>query len=397
MLHYIIGITVLTLGIIIIRALSNGKVLHKHQYAFWIVIPLYMILMPFIKIDVSVADIWNTMFVPKNVTATYEVADNDSAVVIIEDIPTEQVISDNLSVEEPETQTSPELIIEHEQITNNHTASNKTRTNQKKIESVIVKISYCVSAALIVALIAYNLGFITYCKRNSNYIGIDSTSGLKIYSIRHKGTPFLLINKIYIDNDSRNNEYTICHEACHYKHGDYIWVLLRYLVLFLNWYNPIIWIAFILSGRDCEYACDEEVMKTYGVDSSKEYARTLLGIPQQQSNTAIFTLSTGLRGGYKMMKKRIINIKKPAKLSRKASALSMAAILLVTSCSFVNTSKTARKITKDDPWFEGELVDVDVKQGLNPDRRLYTMSPKLAGADEKYIVVLAAGEYQVND
>ena len=99
MLHYIIGITILTLGIIIIRAFSNGKVLHKHQYAFCIVIPIYMILMPFINIDVSVADIWNTMFAPKTDTVTYEVVDNDSPVVKIEDIQTEQVISDDLSVE----------------------------------------------------------------------------------------------------------------------------------------------------------------------------------------------------------------------------------------------------------------------------------------------------------
>lgn len=74
-------------------------------------------------------------------------------------------------------------------------------------------------------------------------------------------------------------------------------------------------------------------------------------------------------------------------------------LLPIISCNKNNVGNGKRKsvVSKNDPWFEGELVDVDVKQGLNPDRRLYTMSPKLAGADEKYIVVLAAGEYQVND
>ena len=38
MLRYIIGISILTIGIIIVRALSNGKVLRKHQYAFWIIV-----------------------------------------------------------------------------------------------------------------------------------------------------------------------------------------------------------------------------------------------------------------------------------------------------------------------------------------------------------------------
>ena len=74
-------------------------------------------------------------------------------------------------------------------------------------------------------------------------------------------------------------------------------------------------------------------------------------------------------------------------------------LLPMISCNKNNVGNGKRKsvVSKNDSWFEGELVDVDVKQGLNPDRRLYTMSPKLAGADEKYIVILAAGEYQVND
>ena len=42
MLRYIIGITLITIGIIIVRALSNGKVLKKHQYAFWLAIPVFM-------------------------------------------------------------------------------------------------------------------------------------------------------------------------------------------------------------------------------------------------------------------------------------------------------------------------------------------------------------------
>ena len=235
MLRYIIGISILTIGIIFVRALSNGKILRRYQYAFWIVIPLYMILMPFIKIDVPAAEIWNALVTPKTETAINEVADNDSPAVEIEDIHTEQIVSDNLTIEEPETQNSPELIVEHELITNNHMASNIKPDRSKKIESVLVRSSYCVSVVLTVALIAYNTGFILLCKRNRKYIGRDPSSGLKIYSIRQKGAPFLLFNKIYIESDSEINEYVISHEVCHYKHGDYLWVLLRYLVLFLNW------------------------------------------------------------------------------------------------------------------------------------------------------------------
>ena len=392
MLRYIIGISVLTLGIIIVRALSNGKVLRKYQYAFWIAIPLYMILMPFVKIDVPVADIWNNIFTSKTETTTYDVTDNDSPAVIVEDLQIENdafvnqtnIPGDNIPVNE--------TIREQAQIPVNYVAVSKVKANEsKKIESILQNCCYFVSAILVVALIAYNIGFITYCKRKRKYIGKGPSSGLKIYSIKHKETPFLMFNKIYIDDSTENiSEYIICHEACHYKHGDHLWVLIRYLVLFLNWYNPVIWAAFILSGRDCELACDEAVMKAYGSDSSKDYARTLLEMLQQQSGSPIFfTLSTGMKSGYKLMKKRIISIKKPADNSRKALALSMAVILFVTSCSFVNASKNVREVSANDPWWNDTEIIItpdDIKQELN--KELYDLFSRSYAADEDSVLIV---------
>ena len=76
MLRYIIGISILTLGIIIIRALSNGKVLRKIQYTFWIVIPLYMILFPFIRIDLPNEADLKSLFSHDAETITYEISSN---------------------------------------------------------------------------------------------------------------------------------------------------------------------------------------------------------------------------------------------------------------------------------------------------------------------------------
>ena len=373
MLRYVFGITLLALGIIVIRALSNGKILRKHQYAFWIIIPIYMILMPFVKIDVPVADIWNNLFTSKIETVTNESTVNISPAVVVEDKKTEQAVHDDQSASDHKTQNTPELINEHEKKPEKHAVVSNDKTNESgKINIILRECSILVSAILIAALVAYNTGFIIYCRRHRKYIGRDPLCGLKIYSIGHKETPFLLFNKIYVDKDSEKiSECVLCHEACHYKHGDHLWVLIRYLVLFINWYNPVIWAAFVLSGRDCELACDEEVLRVYGDAYSKDYARTLLGMLQQQSNTAaVFTLSTGMRGGYKMMKKRIISIKRPANNSRKALALCMAAILLVTSCSFADTSKNVREVSADDPWWndkETVITPDDLKKEVNKD------------------------------
>ena len=138
MLRYIIGITILTIGVIIVRALSNGKIFRKYQYAFWIAIPLYMILLPFVKIDVPVAEIWNNIFISKTETAIYEVTNNDSPAVIVEDFQIENdafvnqtnIPGDNIPVNE--------TIREQAQIPVNYVAVSKVKANEsKKIESII--------------------------------------------------------------------------------------------------------------------------------------------------------------------------------------------------------------------------------------------------------------------
>ncbi|MCR5383891.1 MAG: hypothetical protein K6E72_04505 [Saccharofermentans sp.] len=393
MLRYIIGITILTIGVIIVRALSNGKVFRKYQYVFWIAIPLYMILLPFVKIDVPVAEIWNNIFISKTETAIYEVTNNDSPAVIVDDLQIENDAPVNQTNIPGDNIPANETIREQAQIPDNNVAVSNVKANEsKKIESVLQNFCYFVSAILVVVLIAYNIGFITYCKRKRKYLGKDPSSGLKIYGIKHKETPFLMFNKIYIDDSTESiSKYIICHEACHYKHGDHLWVLIRYLILFLNWYNPVIWAAFILSGRDCELACDEAVMKAYGSDSSKEYARTLLEMLQQQSNiTGFFSFSTGMKSGYELMKKRIISIKKPADNSRKALAFSLATILLVTSCSFANTSDT-RKIKSSDPWFSSQITKIDDKY---KDLKLDYFTRNILGAYKDGVLIETEGSLQ---
>ena len=393
MLRYIIGISVLTLGIIIVRALSNGKILRKYQYAFWLAIPLFMILFHFVRIDLPNATELKSLFSHDAETTICKATTDIAPTVQIENVPIETVRVEKSINLEPHS--DPEAIEKKEQIANYVAAtSENTKKANQKTETSFKNFSYAISSILIILLIAYNVGFVSYCKRKREFIGRDHSSGLKIYSIRHKETPFLLFNNIYIDSYSKEiNEYVICHEVCHYKRGDHIWILIRYLVLFINWYNPLIWVAFILSGRDCELSCDEEVMRVYGAGASKDYSRTLFGMLQQQSNTSsIFSLTTGMRSGYKMMRKRLISIKKPAKMSRKALALSLSAMILFTSCSFVKVPKQPRKITEDTPWFESIIIDVDT--GADPDKKIESCYQNFAGSDEKYIVVLTTGRYE---
>lgn len=361
MLRYIIGVSLITIGIIVVRALSNGKVLKKHQYAFWIVIPLYMILSPFIKFELPSIDLMKPAASAEIETTEYEEVTNAPSVITIGNTQAGHSNSNNAQAVVRETEKTAQAESRPAQAAIQKAPVSEVKTKDTFKAGIVLKyISCAVSAALIVFLLAYNIGFVVYCRRRRECVGRDPESGLKICRIRNNRAPFLLFNKIYVDAKPGNvNEYIIRHEASHYKHGDFIWVIVRYIVLFLNWYNPLIWAAFILSGRDCELACDEEVLRSYGKDSSAGYVETLFGLLRQHSGMPFaFSVSTGMGAGYETMKKRIVSIKKPAHNSRKALAFSLAAILLFTSCSFANTSE-AGTIKSGDTWFNAKTTMID--------------------------------------
>ena len=64
--------------------------------------------------------------------------------------------------------------------------------------------------------------------------------------------------KIYLPSsiDKQDAEYVIAHERAHLKRRDHLIKPLGFLLLTVYWFNPVIWIAYILLCRDIELACD---------------------------------------------------------------------------------------------------------------------------------------------
>lgn len=332
MIRYIIGVSLIAVVIMIIRVLTDGKILKRHQYALWLLIPIYMIASPFLKINVPVANELNADFLENAVIADFEEVDRTEEITSVNMQQTVPLVNVYETAVNHELTTDNQISIEQDEFTQEHKAgSNLT------FASLFKTISFTVSVILVIVLLIYNAGFLIFCRRYCKFIGRDPLSGLKIYGIDQRGTPFLLFDRIYVDKESKKlNKYVICHEASHYKHKDYIWILLRYLVLAINWYNPIIWVAFILSGRDCELACDEEVLRVYGIGASTDYAKTLFNLMQQKAKAPfVFNVSTGMRDGYKTMKKRIVSIKHPSRKSQKTLVTCLATLLVFSSCAAI--------------------------------------------------------------
>lgn len=106
-------------------------------------------------------------------------------------------------------------------------------------------------------------------------------------------------------------KHIITHELVHIKRLDYLLKPLSIFALCIHWFNPVIWIAFILSQKDMEMSCDEKVMSIHDGDIRKEYAGSLIKLATKQN----ILLNGGLLAfGESNIKKRIrgvMNFKKP--------------------------------------------------------------------------------------
>lgn len=129
-------------------------------------------------------------------------------------------------------------------------------------------------------------------------------------------TPFILgcfKPSIYIPSgtDEAQLPYIIAHENAHLKRCDHLWKPLGYLVLAIHWFNPLVWIAYILLCRDIELACDEKVIRELNQNESISYSEALLSCSVNRRTVMVCPLAFG-EVGVKERVKNVLNYKKPA-------------------------------------------------------------------------------------
>ncbi len=103
----------------------------------------------------------------------------------------------------------------------------------------------------------------------------------KVWESEKIGSAFLLgyfRPRIYLPFhlNPQDRDFMIAHEQAHISRGDHWWKLAGFLTLSLHWYNPFVWLGFILLCRDIELACDEKVISKLDLDNRKAYSTALL-------------------------------------------------------------------------------------------------------------------------
>ena len=111
-------------------------------------------------------------------------------------------------------------------------------------------------------------------------------------------TPFVmgvLSPKIYLPWDTPQEErrFIIAHERQHIHRGDPLWKLLGYLALCVHWFNPLVWLAFFLGGKDMEMSCDEAVLNRLGEGIRADYSKALLRLATHKRLIAGMPLAFG--------------------------------------------------------------------------------------------------------
>ena len=137
-----------------------------------------------------------------------------------------------------------------------------------------------------------------------------------VYRCTDWSTPFVLgvlAPRIYVPETVSEQDFpqVLAHERCHIRRWDHVWKPLAFLLLAVNWFNPVLWAAYVLLGRDMERACDKMVLKNATPIQRAAYSRALVACAAQPKMAAVCPLAFG-EVAVKERVKNVLNYKKPA-------------------------------------------------------------------------------------
>jgi len=123
----------------------------------------------------------------------------------------------------------------------------------------------------------------------------------------------LIQPKIYLPfyMPQQEMDYVISHEQAHIRRADHIWKPLGFLLLSVHWFNPLVWLSYVLLCRDIEFACDEKVVKGLSAPQQADYAQALLDCSVNRRAFGACPLAFG-ETGVKGRIQSVLHYKKPA-------------------------------------------------------------------------------------
>lgn len=137
-----------------------------------------------------------------------------------------------------------------------------------------------------------------------------------VYRCTEWSTPFVLgviAPRIYVPETVSEQDFSqvLAHEECHIRRWDHVFKPLAFLLLAVHWFDPVLWVAYVLLGRDMESACDEMALKNATPAQRAAYSRALVACAAQPKMTAVCPLAFG-EVAVKERVKNVLQNRKPA-------------------------------------------------------------------------------------
>jgi len=100
--------------------------------------------------------------------------------------------------------------------------------------------------------------------------------------------PVILLPKKTDWTDETKLRYILTHEFTHIRRFDTLTKLVLTTAVCVHWFNPLVWVMYVLANRDIELSCDETVVRTFGETMKSAYALTLIGLEEKKSRLTPF-------------------------------------------------------------------------------------------------------------
>ena len=187
-----------------------------------------------------------------------------------------------------------------------------------------------------------------------------------IYLCDQVQTPFILgivKPRIYLPSGLEETDFThvLAHERAHLQRKDPLWKALGFLFLAVYWFNPLMWLSYILFSRDIEAACDEKVIAGLQTPERKAYANALVSCSMNRQQVLVYPLAFG-EIAVKTRVKKVLNYKKPAILGIVAAVI---ACVVLGGCFLTNPMKGANPEGYD---FETDLQYYQLREAIKVTR-----------------------------
>ena len=169
-----------------------------------------------------------------------------------------------------------------------------------------------------------------------------------IYVSEKISIPFvfgLFVPRIYLPDvlEKTEKEYILLHEKTHIKHGDWLIKIIGMTAVAVHWFNPLVWLAYMLFERDIEMNCDECVVAGLSDELKQAYTMSIVSYAQKSNSKRYLVTPLGFskvnfsKTEVTNRVKNIINFKK----GRTATALAITAALIIVGGACIPNSKTS--------------------------------------------------------